>query len=67
MRAWEHRAWRKSCQAQKNLKSGADKVNKVLSTARRAQITTLVFVFFKDLFGRVLWDKDLEGRGAQES
>ncbi|GAB0190684.1 hypothetical protein GRJ2_001533700 [Grus japonensis] len=47
---------------------------KILRAARRAhsKLTTLDFRradfgLFKDLLGRVPWDKALEGRGAQES
>ncbi|GAB0189057.1 hypothetical protein GRJ2_001371000 [Grus japonensis] len=47
---------------------------KILRAARRvhSKLTTLDFRradfgLFRDLLGRVLWDKALEGRGAQES
>ncbi|GAB0181533.1 hypothetical protein GRJ2_000618600 [Grus japonensis] len=47
---------------------------KILRAARRAhsKLTTLDFSrtdfgLFRDLFGRVPWDKALEGRGAQDS
>ncbi|GAB0181505.1 hypothetical protein GRJ2_000615800 [Grus japonensis] len=47
---------------------------KILKAARRAEskLTTLNFRradfdLFRDLLGRVPWDKALEGRGAQES
>ncbi|PKU47142.1 glycerol kinase [Limosa lapponica baueri] len=47
---------------------------KILRATRmvHSKLTTLEFRradfgFFGDLFGRILWDKALEGRGVQES
>jgi len=47
---------------------------KILRTARRAHIKLTTqdfraadFGLFRDLLGRVSWDKALEGRGAQEN